>query len=376
MAQLDPNHPTERISQLLPTVKCSTCTRPIPIDKLGDHVCSSAGDTTLIQPPVKAQTPPRPSSNASTRRSPMDMFFTRRRPSANAQDTSVLDNARLISSPSPAPLPSRSAPSLTPSRNGAPSLNSNSVSQPPRPPQRPELAPNVVAPSTIPRPGGSLSINTRTPIAIPSPLDTRSPIPRRPSNPQSPPGAPSPAFRRPSNPSSPIQRHPSVPRPSLDTRPPIQRRPSAPQSPPKAPTSILRRPSDPRSRSQVAQSSNYSNPGDPRSAPMPQPNHHPVRANPSPAPSSYSTTKSPVMPDIDTKSGGAAGMAGVGRRGFAAAARAAMFGSPPASRMQRPSADIPQSTSMEDHRTNTPPLGALDPPAGMSSFIHLAHITC
>ena len=32
--------------------------------------------------------------------------------------------------------------------------------------------------------------------------------------------------------------------------------------------------------------------------------------------------------DIDTKTGGAAGMAGVGRRGFAAAARAAMFVAP------------------------------------------------
>ncbi len=66
-------------------------------------------------------------------------------------------------------------------------------------------------------------------------------------------------------------------------------------------------------------------------------------------------------------------MAGVGRRGFAAAAHAAMFAPPPTSRMRRPSADIPQS--MDDYRANTPPLGALDPPAGMSSFIHLAHIT-
>lgn len=33
----------------------------------------------------------------------------------------------------------------------------------------------------------------------------------------------------------------------------------------------------------------------------------------------------PMASDIDTKTGGEAGMAGVGRRGFAAAARAAMF---------------------------------------------------
>lgn len=61
-----------------------------------------------------------------------------------------------------------------------------------------------------------------------------------------------------------------------------------------------------------------------------------------------SPNESPIPPDqacvppaergIDTKSGGAAGMAGVGRRGFAAAARAAMlvqqgpFRPPPATR--------------------------------------------
>jgi hypothetical protein len=38
---------------------------------------------------------------------------------------------------------------------------------------------------------------------------------------------------------------------------------------------------------------------------------------------------------IDTKTGGEAGMAGVGRRGFAAAARAAMFVSPAGYSMDR-----------------------------------------
>lgn len=74
-------------------------------------------------------------------------------------------------------------------------------------------------------------------------------------------------------------------------------------------------------------------------------------------------------------------MAGVGRRGFAAAARAAMFAPPPTSREQRPSADVPAprvplSSSpqpTDDYQVNTPPLGTRDPLIGMSSFIHLMY---
>jgi hypothetical protein len=355
MAQLVPNPPTERMSRLLPTVKCSSCTQPVPLDQLGDHVCppasSLASDTKPVPPPLRMQTAPRPSSNASTR-SPMAIFFPRRRPSAATNPRGA----------SPTPSLSRSVPSRAPSRNGARSpaisLNRNLVPQPPRPSsrtqtQRPELTPNVVVPSIL-RPGA------------PSPLDTRSPILRRPSNPQSPPYARSPTLRRPSNPQS-----------SIDTRSPIQRRPSNPQSPPKAPSSILRRPSDP--RSQFARASNHGTSDDPRSALMPQSNHHSARVATSPTSSSYSS-RSFVSPEIDTKSGGAAGMAGVGRRGFAAAARSAMFTSP-TSRVQLPAADMPaprvplsSSQTTDGDRVNTPPLGTLDPPTGMSSFIHLTYI--
>ena len=396
MAQLAPNPPTERISHLLPTVKCSSCTQPVPLDQLGEHVCPPASlpsnpssDTKLVPPPLRAQTAPRPSSNASTR-SPMSIFFPRRRPSAatNPQDVS--------------PTPSR-APSRNAARSPAPSL---SVPQPSRPPSRtqtprPELTPNVVVPS-LPRPGGSIS--TRTAVPAPSSLDTRSPVPRRPSNPQSPPDAPPRMLRRPSNPQSsldshspaqrrpsipqpsldprsspiqrrpsapqsppdarmlrrpsnaqssldsrsPAQRRPSIPQPSLDSRSPMERRPSTPKSPPNAP-SILRRPSDP--RSQFVQGSNYGTSDDPRS----------VRIVASPS-------RSVVSPEFDTKSGGAAGMAGVGRRGFAAATRAAMFTSP----MQRPTADMAApwvTRSSSPQRVNTPPSGTLDPLGMSSSFI-------
>ena len=398
MTQLAPNPPTERISHLLPTVKCSSCTKPVPLDQLGDHVCppashssNSASDTKLVPPPLRAQTAPRPSSNASTR-SPISLFFPRRRPSAATNPRGA----------SPTPSLARSVPSRVPSRNGvrspAASLNGYQL---PRPPsrtqtQRPELTPNVVVPS-VPRHGGSIStrsavpapssLDTRSPIlrrpsnaqtsldsrppvqrrpSVPRPsLDTRSPVQRRPSVPQSPPDAPSPMYRRPSNAQS-----------SLETRSPMQRRPATPQSPPNAPSLILGRPSE--SRSQFAQAGNYGASDDPRSAPMAQPNHHPVRAITSPTPSGFSS-RSFVSPEIDTKSGGTAGMAGVGRRGFAAAARAAMFASSP-SRVQPPTADIstpwlsrPSSPQIVDgYRVNTPPLGTLDPPTGMSSSIYIS----
>lgn len=38
---------SERISQILPTVKCSDCGKDVEIRRLGDHLCSS-------QPPIPA----------------------------------------------------------------------------------------------------------------------------------------------------------------------------------------------------------------------------------------------------------------------------------------------------------------------------------
>ncbi|KAL5533056.1 hypothetical protein ACEPAF_4832 [Sanghuangporus sanghuang] len=51
MALKLPQNPGERISQLLPTVKCSTCSQPVKLSDLGEHVC----------PPLPPSTP-RPSA--------------------------------------------------------------------------------------------------------------------------------------------------------------------------------------------------------------------------------------------------------------------------------------------------------------------------
>lgn len=75
-------------------------------------------------------------------------------------------------------------------------------------------------------------------------------------------------------------------------------------------------------------------------------------------------------------------MAGVGRRGFAAVARAAMFATSPTSRLQQPTAELPAPwvpgssppQSVDNYRIKSPPLPILEPPSGMSSFIHFTYI--
>ena len=102
-----------------------------------------------------------------------------------------------------------------------------------------------------------------------------------------------------------------------------------------------------------------------------------------PFPSSAPATCALVLDserNIDTKSGGEAGMAGVGRRGFAAAARAAMFAS--SLPHHDPSQNKNTSLAMDGRRANAPQY--LDINAAMShvmrgelllfSIMHFLHI--
>ncbi|KAG6916598.1 hypothetical protein DXG01_006155 [Tephrocybe rancida] len=76
------------------------------------------------------------------------------------------------------------------------------------------------------------------------------------------------------------------------------------------------------------------------------------------------STPSPQIPEPDTKTGGEAGMAGVGRRGFAAAARAAMFVAPadrpmgPQPRRDRDNLAPFLNTDLPRRTNETPPLSA------------------
>ncbi|KAI9452241.1 hypothetical protein BJY52DRAFT_1405826 [Lactarius psammicola] len=108
---------------------------------------------------------------------------------------------------------------------------------------------------------------------------------------------------------------------------------------------------------------------DPRLVPMSNRPSHPIRVPPSPAPSNYSSRPF-VGPEIDTKSGGAAGMAGMGRRGFAAATHAAMFAASAPSSLHLPTSpppalwnSAPSSPPPVDGRRAFPPLNVHNPSA-------------
>ncbi|KAH9966614.1 hypothetical protein BC827DRAFT_1264570 [Russula dissimulans] len=350
MAQLVvPNIPSQepRISQLLPSVKCSSCAGLVPLDQLADHVCASAPrykppSDTSPTPPPKVQTAPQTPSNAIPR-SPLDMFSPRR-PSVNTQDRRPFDgDARLRNNASPAPswgapsrVPSRSserglapppnpaAPLPPPSRTQSPHLPPSSTRRRPTLTQ-PDMPPNFAVPPVARQPSGSFRLRSPAPTGVPPPAPAASPA-----------------------------------LPARDARPSSQRRPSNP--PPSSP---------------LAQQTPHYPPRDPRSAPMPSHlDHHPgpVRATPSPAPAPSgfpSPSPSHRFAEFDTKSGGAAGMAGVGRRGFAAVARAAMFATH-ASHLPLSAAPLPGpwGSASSSSQINSPPLRIPDPPVGMSSFIY------
>ena len=235
MAQLlpPPQPNPERISQLLPTVTCSSCSNPVPISELTDHVCPSAPRT---PPPLKhRQTPlgrPTQIPTAGPARVPTPSNATNSRTST---PPAVLRAQRPPLKPLHVQPPARSS-----SRAAAPLVSPRSY-----------VSPQTSEPSSLRQLSPSLSSN-RSHSTSPRPLITRS---NTPSNPN-----PSASF------------HHVLPSFASNVRS----------------QNIIHRP-------------DHS---------MPQPPKVP-----------------PYYPEqnIDTSCGGEAGMAGVGRRGFAAVARAAMF---------------------------------------------------
>lgn len=214
MAQLLPLQPnSERVSQLLPTVKCSSCNSPVAISALADHVC----------PPVSsaARTPP---------------------PHRPTNTTASQPRLRTLSSGSNA---RRATPTPPP------------VARLPPPPLKP---PQQVQPP-----------------------DRRVVSPRIPGPPQ-----------------TPASQHP----PSLlSNRNHTTSSSNTPSTPPVSSAHVSQQPSATNVRAQ------YTQPPD-RLPPLQLP-----------------PSRTPYYPEdgIDTSTGGEAGMAGVGRRGFAAVARAAMY---------------------------------------------------
>ncbi|KZV62165.1 hypothetical protein PENSPDRAFT_670535 [Peniophora sp. CONT] len=337
-----------RISQLLPSVTCSTCGDQVSLDELVDHICkpqstpasvpeSSVSKTSLLSQRLQDLTNRRESaatqssrSSYSTQRSPSPVRTTRppseastirsnntyrpdsqfsarheRIPSTSSRAPSIARSA----SPAASVAPPR-APSAASYRSRTPSSTTSTLNQVPPPTQRaPSAASN--------RSRAPSNASTRSGMPYPGSVGIALPSQRRPSVASS--------FRSASSPSE------------------EQRRPSFNQTRTPPPPAFI-----PRSLS-------------PARAPVTPP-------IPPPSPGAHSVY---AEDDIDTKTGGEAGMAGVGRRGFAAAARAAMFATSAGSL----SPFQEQAPSMAGRRSNAPPLldmaraGALPmlPPIGGAS---------
>ncbi|KAF9469324.1 hypothetical protein BDZ94DRAFT_1303813 [Collybia nuda] len=294
------NGPT-RISQILPTVKCSNCNQPVPLSELGDHTCATP-------PPVPTLPKPAVSPAAATALLPQRLQDRVASPGP-AQSRAPSNDSRLASSPPRAQPPSQQRPN--PPQNDRLRINtgppsSSSYQQRSSPLARSEIDRNNTSSPAGRPPHGAPPPNTE-PLHRPPPLaDFRS---RTMSNA----GSVSSGFSGHSGVSSPVTARPSFSLAREAPPPPSTPLPATPQLPPQ---------------------------------PM-SPLHPPYISE----------------ADIDTKSGGEAGMAGVGRRGFAAAARAAMFvmpsGQPGSQQPPRRAAPGYLGIHVPPTRSNgTPPLSA------------------
>ncbi|QRW14405.1 paxillin [Ceratobasidium sp. AG-Ba] len=295
MALSLPSSGTLRISQILPTIKCSRCGEETDINFADQHVCKPTPPATAPTPPAKAPEPARPLSRSTDRAStvsgisvPSVSSYSSRSSTSTKRAPSVRSTRTLQQSP-PSELPDRPLYKSTASFQSFQSRSSvdegtRRGSPPPR--SGPSPAPTLRSdqptspilrsgPSPVPRSGPSPSPTARSgPSPSPTARSGPSPVPFARSSPSPTPSAiptratPSPA------PSIPASRTPEPTAPAAPVAPLVPRKLSRSGSGPLPPQ-------------------------------PPPPSHAP--------------------PPPDTQIGGEAGMAGVGRRGFAAAAQAALF---------------------------------------------------
>ncbi|OSD08581.1 hypothetical protein PYCCODRAFT_1441435 [Trametes coccinea BRFM310] len=406
---------SERISQILPTVKCSNCNQPVRIADLGEHVCaevppvpvmpalktpSSPRSVAALLPtrlqnlvsapavqapprtssvssaPLRQQSPAPPPQSQPTRRprapstaSSLSVRSTQSRPdrvpSPLARDTRSPGNGAQVPFPSPAgpSEPSRvPSPRIPPVASRTPevpaalgSRTSPGMDRSPTPGRS-----NIAAPGTTalrPRTPSSASVRPAGlhPNAVRQPVQSN-PAPYSPTrpDPRMGPGA-GPLMSPPAGIRERSGTNASV-RPSFDNGPDViystDPRARTPANDPvrmRAPSAASMRPSAEQQQQQQQQQ---------QRAPYMAGAPPPARTPPPPVGTPH--------PEPDTQIGGTAGMAGVGRRGFAAAARAAMFTSymgpaPPMPQAQPPAQDprsitpiAPGGQGMDGRRANAP----------------------
>ena len=407
-----------RISQILPTIKCSTCFQPVPIAQLGEHICTAPPP----MPAASAQPPMSPTS-ASFFQQKYQKLISGQAPNTETQPSPSPQSIQVP--PRAGSVPPRQGTPLGTQRGASPAPpTSTSLSAPRRPSVAPLNVPNP-RPERVPSPLARVSTPDTSKIVFPSRPESVDPASRAgPSTPA--PRIPSPLSPRyhpsepPANPANPPNRTSSEPARFMTPDP--TRVPPGPTSPPgnvppymqpvpmRTPSAASMRSLPPGGR-QPAQSTPAPPPpmnGLPlaNTAPL-RPRANTIRdlgpAAASPEPDVIYSTARPVVPpartgpsrgpqlnvnvdvgpgvagpygqqpsipvggvmspqgrtpEIDTKIGGEAGMAGVGRRGFAAAARAAMFantmgvhGSP---QSEHPPFQPPQGFGPDGRRANAP----------------------
>ncbi|KAL0577887.1 hypothetical protein V5O48_004123 [Marasmius crinis-equi] len=335
-----------RISQLLPTVKCSNCNDPVPLADLGEHVCAPQTPSHAnLASKITRLMSPGSSAGSAKRRSTRTSFSTMR--------TRSTSNASSIYSDFSSAIPPVPTPPLP---NTAPPSHTAFPASPPRPSYARERsnsnASSISRSSRTPPPPSHTPTPTRR-----SPGPTRSPAPVPPSSPPVPlSSSPAPISRtgtpQPSKvpfPHSRADAHLSSQPYIISThspRPPPGPPPVDAANPPSSPfTAHFPRPTPSHHPSSPSFPNGPLPPGSPRQQPASLPMNVP-QAPQTPQPRflglGHQQTDSIVSthggmtrsPEPDTQTGGEAGMAGVGRRGFAAVASAALFVMP---RTQGPS---------------------------------------
>ncbi|KAI5124521.1 hypothetical protein M0805_003045 [Coniferiporia weirii] len=346
-----PQKPGERISQILPTVKCSSCGRPVALSDLGDHVC----------PPPPPSTP-RPSAllakirQASQSISIPNPLNTQRTPSPSPRAQTPVVARSKTPQPAPplpsmppvaAPLPRQATPGA---RSQIPSMIRTQTPQQPPPQMPPPPTPRTPGPPArfdAPSRAGTPQMPPQTPRSAVSRFDT---LPRS--------AASSVHADRLSRHATDGTRRPSVSS-AMDDGPSRMRVPSAPERP-NIPTTA------PRTSVNLGPMS--------RSPPGPMPSRpsmdapsrlsidRPGSTRPSMdgnrvmSPLGPSASRTPTVPTGRPGGDQAAdvvNMAGVGRRGFQAAAQAAMLAAglnknQPQDRMHM------MPSGMDGRRTNAP----------------------
>ncbi|CAE7171360.1 unnamed protein product [Rhizoctonia solani] len=278
-----------RISQILPTIKCSKCNEDINIHYADEHVCNP---NPTPGTPTTPSLPQEPASRVIDRASTASSISV---PSVSSYSTH-----------------SRSSRSSSASTKRAPSIRSTHTIQQ-SPPADPPLRPQYKSSASFQSFRSQISatsVGEGSQQGSPPPRSGPSPAPTVRSNPVSPPvddGA-----------TSPVQRSGPSPTPTVRSNPSLPPRDASPSPSSRAP-----------SRMMAASPAPSIGPSKTPEPPAALPSVAPLvlrkfsRSSKDLPPQAPPPTHAPPPPD--TSSGGEAGMAGVGRRAFAAAAHAALF---------------------------------------------------